>query len=127
MVLKMCFFSSPKAKRIPYSEYLRKPPSNPVFHNTTDIAIISEGNNVIQASPEKLLKLVEGKVFETIISSSELNEFRKKYLISSTIRKSSGLSVKTIGNAPDCAKQIEATLEEAYIYQMHQHRKQMEN
>ncbi|WP_102401855.1 ABC transporter ATP-binding protein [Haloimpatiens massiliensis] len=84
----------------------------------TRIAIISKGHLLIDAEPEKLTSPMEGKVWETIISSNDLNKFRNKYIISSTIRKSDGVHIRVINNnAPTVnSKLISPQLEDAYLY-----------
>src|SRR5207302_1271222 len=48
----------------------------------TDIALISQGTLVAHASPEELLRRVEGKVWEWVIPSADLNAARQRYLVS---------------------------------------------
>ena len=53
----------------------------------TDIALISQGTLVAHATPEELLREVEGNVWEWVIPSTELNA-AQRYLISNTTRRS---------------------------------------
>src|SRR4051794_6693798 len=50
----------------------------------TDIALISQGTLVAHATPEELLREVEGNVWEWVIPSTELNAAKQRYLISNT-------------------------------------------
>src|SRR5207253_5482111 len=52
----------------------------------TDIALISQGTLVAHASPEELLRRVEGKVWEWVIPSADLNAARQRYVVSNTAR-----------------------------------------
>lgn len=89
----------------------------------TDIAIISQGTLVAHASPEELLRMVEGKVWEWILPSAELNTARQQYLISNTVRRSDGVHARVLGEAPpDGAQPAAPNLEDAYLYSLSRHR-----
>jgi ABC-type multidrug transport system ATPase subunit len=89
----------------------------------TDIALIEKGRLVAHASPEALLLLVEGKVWEWIVPSTELNAAKLKYLVSSTTRRSDGVHVRVLGDEPpQGAQPVAPNLEDAYLYCLNQHR-----
>ncbi len=89
----------------------------------TDIALISQGTLVAHASPEELLRQVEGKVWEWVLPSAELNAVRQRYLISNTARRSDGVHARVLGNAPpNGAQPVTPNLEDAYLYCLSQHR-----
>jgi ABC-2 type transport system ATP-binding protein len=89
----------------------------------TDIALISKGTLVAHATPEELLRRVEGKVWEWVVPSADLNSVKQQYLISSTARRSDGIHVRVLGNAPPSGAQaIAPTLEDAYLYCLSVHR-----
>ena len=89
----------------------------------TDIALISQGTLVAHASPEALLRQVEGKVWEWILPSSDLNAARQQYLISNTARRSDGVHARVISDAaPRGAQPVTPNLEDAYLYSLSQHR-----
>ncbi len=89
----------------------------------TDIALISKGTLVAHATPEELLRQVEGKVWEWVVPSSELNVVKQQYLISSTVRRSDGIHVRVLGGAPpNGAQPIVPSLEDAYLYCLSRHR-----
>jgi ABC-type multidrug transport system ATPase subunit len=89
----------------------------------TDIALISKGTLVIHASPEELLRQVEGKVWEWTLPSSELTAAKQKYLISSTARRGDGVHARLISlDAPPGAVPAAANLEDAYLYWLSNHR-----
>jgi len=93
----------------------------------TDIAIVSKGTLVAHAAPEDLLREVEGKVRECVVSSADLNAARQKFLVSSTTRRSDGVHVRVLGdNAPPDAVPVVPTLEDAYLYCLSQHRASFE-
>lgn len=84
----------------------------------TRIAMMSKGHLLIDDEPENLLKPMEGKVWETVVSSSQLNDLKKKYIIGSIIRRSDGVYVRIISdNRPNVeSKIISPQLEDAYLY-----------
>jgi len=89
----------------------------------TDIALISQGTLVAHASPESLLQKVEGKVWEWVLPSAELNHARQTYLISNTARRSDGVHARVLGEtAPHGAQATSPNLEDAYLYCLSQYR-----
>jgi len=89
----------------------------------TDIALISQGTLVAHASPEELLRKVEGKVWEWVLPSSDLNAARQRYLISNTARRTDGVHARVLGDtAPNGAQSVTPNLEDAYLYCLSQHR-----
>ncbi len=89
----------------------------------TDIALIAQGQLVAHASPEELVAQVEGRVWEWVIPSAELNAARQRYLISSTTRRGDGVHVRVLGEEPPRgAVAVTANLEDAYLYCLTQHR-----
>lgn len=89
----------------------------------TDIALIHRGALVTHASPEDLLRQVEGKVWEWVIPSTELNSAKQRYLISNTTRRSDGVHGRVLATqGPDGAQPVPPTLEDAYLFNLSQHR-----
>lgn len=89
----------------------------------TDIALISQGTLVAHASPETLLQKVEGKVWEHVLPSAELNAARQRHLISNTARRSDGVHARVLGDTPPAGAQpLTPNLEDAYLYCLAQHR-----
>jgi len=89
----------------------------------TDIALIAQGRLVAHASPEDLLREVEGKVWEWVLPSSELNAAKQRYLVSNTSRRSDGVHARVLAaQAPDGAAAVAPTLEDAYLYCLSNHR-----
>ena len=84
----------------------------------TSIAVINRGRLILHASPEEMLRRVEGKVWETTIASSEFAAAKQTQLISGTLRTSEGLRVRTVSEQPTdpAARSVTATLEDAYLY-----------
>jgi ABC-2 type transport system ATP-binding protein len=89
----------------------------------TDIALISKGTLVAHASPEGLLRQVEGKVWEWTIPSADLTAARQKYLISNTTRRSDGVHARVLTSEPPVrAVPALPNLEDAYLYCLSTHR-----
>src|SRR6202522_3827215 len=89
----------------------------------TDIALISDGRLLAHAAPEDLLRAVEGKVWEWVVSSGALNAVRQQYLISNTTRRSDGVHVRLLAaQPPPGTSPVAPTLEDAYLYCLSQHR-----
>jgi ABC-2 type transport system ATP-binding protein len=89
----------------------------------TDIALISQGMLLTHASPEEFLRRVQGKVWEWIVPSAELNAARQRYLISNSARRSDGVHARVLGDAPpDNAQPVTPNLEDAYLHCLSQHR-----
>ena len=89
----------------------------------TDIALIANGTLVAHGSPEALLLQVEGKVWECVVSSANLDAARQQYQISSTNRRSDGVHLRVLGDEPpNGAETVSANLEDAYLFYISQHR-----
>jgi ABC-2 type transport system ATP-binding protein len=84
----------------------------------TKIALIARGELVTCAAPEELLRSVEGKVWERIVSSAELPALRQQYLTSSTMHRSDGVHLRIVAEeAPGAGAMPQPpTLEDAYLY-----------
>jgi ABC-type multidrug transport system ATPase subunit len=83
----------------------------------TDIALIARGSLVINATPEDLLRRVEGSVWEWVVPSRELGAARERYLISNTLHRSDGVHARVVSAvAPPGAAALPASLEDAYLY-----------
>ena len=84
----------------------------------TTIALIARGQLITSATPEELLRSVEGKVWERIVSSTELPVLRKQYLTTSTMHRSDGVHLRIVSAEPPGAGATvqPPTLEDAYLY-----------
>jgi len=89
----------------------------------TDIALIAGGHLVAHAAPEELLRRVDGKVWEWVVPSADLNGVKEAYRVSSTARRSDGVHVRVLtGEAPRGAQPVAPTLEDAYLDALSAHR-----
>lgn len=83
----------------------------------THIVLANHGRLLVSTSPENLLRIVEGQVWEWVVSSDELMDIKKKYLVSGTLRRSDGMQLRVISDrAPDSdARAVSPTFEDAYL------------
>jgi ABC-2 type transport system ATP-binding protein len=89
----------------------------------TDIALIASGHLVAHAAPEELLRRVEGRVWEWVVPSADLNGVKEAYRVSSTARRSDGVHVRVLTDEPPVGAQpVAATLEDAYLDALSVHR-----
>jgi ABC-type multidrug transport system ATPase subunit len=89
----------------------------------TGIALIAKGSLVAHATPEALLLGVEGKVWEWVVASADLDAARQRFLISSATRRSDGVHVRVLGDdPPPGAVPVTPNLEDAYLHCLSQHR-----
>jgi ABC-type multidrug transport system ATPase subunit len=84
----------------------------------TEVAIINQGALLEHAEPEGLLQAVEGRVWRWIVPSGDLTSVRQRYIISSAARRSDGVHLRVISEAPPRpdARAVSPTLEDAYLY-----------
>ncbi len=86
----------------------------------TQIAIMSQGRLLQQASPESLLQRVEGHVWEWTVPSTQLTSARQQYCVSSMTRRSEGARLRIVQAQPPAAEAhpVAAALEDAYLFAM---------
>jgi ABC-type multidrug transport system ATPase subunit len=83
----------------------------------TEVALISEGKLVVHALPEELLRKAEGKVWEWVVPSNEINALKQQYQISSAVRRADGAHLRVLAEScPNGAQPLAPTLEDAYLY-----------
>jgi len=90
----------------------------------TDIALIAQGQLIVHGVPEALLAGVNGKVWEVVVPSGELPALRQDHLVSSTAHRNDGVHARVVADAaprPD-ARQLEPSLEDAYLATLAAHR-----
>jgi hypothetical protein len=69
-------------------------------------------------APENFLNELESKVWEWTVKSNDLPALKQNYIISGTIRRSSGVQVRVVSaDKPDPnAQNVSPTLEDAYLF-----------
>jgi len=71
-----------------------------------------------EATPEDLLKQLDGKVWEWTVSSDDLTALKQKHIVSGTIRRSDGVDVRVVSADQPTAesRNVNPNLEDAYLY-----------
>ncbi len=89
----------------------------------TQMAIIANGQLVIHATPEALLKTVAGKVWEWVVPGTDLAAAQSNRLVSGCTRRSDGLHLRVVSHQPPgpAAQCVAPTLEDAYLFQLAAH------
>jgi ABC-2 type transport system ATP-binding protein len=84
----------------------------------TEVAILDRGRLVWHSAPEDLLRSVEGKVWEWMVPSSELTAIRERYAVSNAVRRSDGVHLRLVADAPPGAgaRPLPPSLEDAYLH-----------
>lgn len=84
----------------------------------TRIVLINKGLLLREAAPEELLKELDGKVWEWVVSSDDLTTLKGKHIVSGTIRRSDGVQVRVVSESrPEAnAHKVSPNLEDAYLY-----------
>jgi ABC-2 type transport system ATP-binding protein len=84
----------------------------------TEVAILDRGRLLWHSAPEDLLRSAEGQVWEWVVPSSELTAIREQYAVSNAVRRSDGVHLRLIANAPPGpdARPLSPTLEDAYLH-----------
>ena len=90
----------------------------------SDIIMINQGRMIVNCTPEELLQVVQSKVWEVTVSSADLADIRQRYLVSTTIRRATGMQLRLVSDqVPAIAgvKPAQPTLEDAYLYHVSNH------
>jgi ABC-type multidrug transport system ATPase subunit len=84
----------------------------------TSIAALNNGRLLSHALPEEMLRSVQGKVWERVIPSAQLQDAASRYVVSGTTRTSEGVRIRVVAdNEPGSgARPVNPTLEDAYLY-----------
>jgi hypothetical protein len=84
----------------------------------TEIVVINKGRKLKHATPENLLTLLDGKVWQWTVGSDELPILKQKHLISGTARRENGIQVRVVSEAAPTpeAQPVTPSLEDAYLW-----------
>ena len=82
------------------------------------IALINNGRLLMHADPDTLLQTVNGEVWDWAIPNEHFSAIKKRYMISSTVRRGNGLNVRVVnkGRPGETAVPVTPTMEDAYLY-----------
>ena len=85
----------------------------------TEIAVMKNGALLTVATPETLLRICEGHVWQSVVASEQFDQLRTTLKISSAVRKPDGVHIRFVGPAPSiAATAAEPELEDAFLYLM---------
>ncbi len=85
-----------------------------------EVAIMQSGTLITKGTQTDVVKQVEGKVFEILLDSAALPDFKAKYLVVNTSRQQAKTLVRYIsGNPANGSAVAAASLEDAYLYLTH--------
>jgi len=84
----------------------------------TEIVVINKGRKVQHAAPERLLALLDGKVWHWIVPSEALTALKQSHLVSGTIRRENGVQVRVVSEARPApeAQLVSPSLEDVYLH-----------
>jgi ABC-2 type transport system ATP-binding protein len=84
----------------------------------TEIVVINQGRKLEHAAPEKLLRLLDGKVWCWLVASTDLPALKQKYILSGTVRRSEGVQVRVVSETRPAAgaEPVSPSLEDVYLY-----------
>lgn len=84
----------------------------------TEIVVINQGRKLEYAAPEKLLQLLDGRVWHLTVPTAELSGLKQNYIISGTVRRSEGVQVRVVSESAPIpeAEPLAPSLEDVYLY-----------
>lgn len=84
----------------------------------TEIVVINKGRKVQWATPEKLLQLLEGMVWQWVVPADQLNSLKQTHIVSGTVRHEDGVLVRVVSRSAPApqAQPIPPDLEDVYLH-----------
>ena len=84
----------------------------------TEVAVINHGHLLKFAVPEAFLQAMEGKLWQWVIPSVELNSVRQQQLVCSTVKRADGVHVRVVADSAPSSTAVNAVpmLEDSYLY-----------
>ncbi len=85
-----------------------------------EVAIMQGGMLITKGTQAEVIKQVDGKVFEALLESTALADFKTKHLVVNTSRQKNNVLVRYISNDPaKGSAPAPASLEDAYLFLTH--------
>ncbi len=84
-----------------------------------EVAIMQDGKLITHAPQHDIIKMAEGRIFETQLDNSALNAFKQQYKVIDTARQADKIKVRYIATQNTVAPssiEVTATLEDAYLF-----------
>lgn len=84
------------------------------------LALLNQGELKFEGSPDDMIELAKGKVWEAFVTDPELQEIKEKYPVISTIPYNSGWEIQIVAENPEGinGRSIIPNIEHAYVYFM---------
>ena len=84
------------------------------------LALLNRGELKFEGSPDEMIELSKGTVWEIFVTDAEYEDIKDKYPIISTIPADGGLEIQVVAERVEgySCKAIEPNLEHAYVYYM---------
>lgn len=84
------------------------------------LALLNKGELKFEGSPDDMIALAQGKVWEIFVTDSEFKEIKEKYPIISTIPSDGGWDIQVVAERSENfkGKEITPNIEHAYVYFM---------
>ena len=88
----------------------------------SEIIIIHKGRKLQHATPEKLLALLEGKVWQWVIPAETLPALKQGHLVSGVLRRENGMQVRVVSESAPApqAERVAPSLEDVYLREVSQ-------
>lgn len=84
------------------------------------LVLLNKGELKFEGSPDDMIELAKGKVWEVFVTDQEFKEVKEKYPIISTIPSDGGWDIQIVAENPEglSGKAITPNIEHAYVYFM---------
>ena len=84
------------------------------------LALLNRGELKFEGSPDDMIALATGKVWEIFVTDHELQQVKEKYPIISTIPTEGGWEIQVVAEEMEgfCGKPVTPNIEHAYVYFM---------
>ena len=88
----------------------------------SEIVIINKGRKLQHATPEKLLALLDGKVWQWMIPAETLPALKQAHLVSGVLRRENGMQVRVVSESAPApqAERVAPSLEDVYLREVSQ-------
>jgi ABC-2 type transport system ATP-binding protein len=83
----------------------------------SEIVIINKGRQVQRATPEKLLALLDGQVWQWLIPEQQLTRLKQTHVVSGTVRRGDGIQARIVSQTAPAAEAhaVAPNLEDVYL------------
>jgi len=90
----------------------------------TSIALIAGGQLIRHAAPESLLRDLDGRVWEWVVASEDVEAVRRDWLVTGTTRRADGVHLRIVSPEPPRpdARPLPPVLEDVYLEAIGAHR-----